>query len=90
MGILNRFKKAVNDYIEMNKLERMDALVGELDDELDTLASKIYLIRKTSHRYLDRAELESDKKQSKIVSDFAQEIFEIIGNSPRSISQLPN
>ena len=90
MGILNRFKKAVNDYMEMNKLERMDTLVGELDNELDTLASKIYLIRKTSHRYLDRAEIENDKKQSKIVSDFAQEIFEIIGNSPRSSSQRPN
>jgi len=90
MNIVDKILKAIQSYNKVDKLDKADALVCKLDDELDTLASKIYLIRKTSHRYLDRAELENDKKQSKIVSDFAQEIFEIIGNSPRSSSQRPN
>ena len=83
MRIRDKIKSVIKAFAVPAELDQVDALVVELDDELDALATKIYMIRKVALRY-------SDNQPHSQVKDLSDEILEIIGNSPRTSNQRPN
>ena len=83
MSIRDKIIRVIKAFAVPAELNEVDALACELDDELDALATKIYKIRQVALRY-------SDNQPHSQVSDLADEVLEIIGNSPRTSNQRPN